>query len=454
MRRFAVGALFLLGIVVLAGCNPTQGTPSGPAPTAPGPTMAAPDATRASSPTATLERAVTFPEVSLVQDPRGGWLVMGLLENQARYAIGDVSLSLVADGPSPGSTIQVSGLAARSAIPAGAQSPFLIELRSTARPTGVEVRAQSWTRLEFSPPSLTVDSIRSWATADGRDMIGSIGNAGGSPVFLAGLSLITRGPQGEITAFGQMRAGPAVLAPGANIPFLADIYPGADAQTYSFFPDTRESELTQVVPDLRFTWGPTLRQDPQGNPFLIGEVENEGPSGAWFSALFGLELEGEWLSAVHIGHPLPLRGGERRAFISEDLPGLRAYFAERDGDISSVQVKAWIDPPSPDRPDLGTSPLAVEIDAYEEIGSAIYLRGNLTNPGEVEVFQPTVHGTIWNTNGDLISTGWSTSQASLPPGGSAAFILRLPLSAGVDPTFFEPYVWAAGLPTPPPHGPD
>lgn len=453
MRWVSVLIVAWGGIALLGAC----GNPAAPPTAAAYPTAspaASPLPTVPPSPTATAQEDVTFPEVSLVQDPRGGWFVIGLLKNQASFAIGDVSLVLITDGPFAGSTIQVGGLASRSVIAAGAQSPFLFKLGSAARPDGVAVQAQSWTRLDSQPPSLMVDSIRSWTTGDGRDMMGLIANPADRPVSLVGLSLVSRGPQGEINGFGEMQAGPVVLAPGVRIPFLADIYPGDDAQTYLFFPDTRASDLTQSESDLKFTWGPTLRQDPQRNLFLIGEVENEGTAGAWFSALFGVELEGEWLSAVHIEHPLPLRRGERRAFISEDLPGLRANLAKRDADLSSVRVEAWIDPPSLHRPALAMSPLAVEIDTYERIGSAVYLRGSLTNRGEAELFRPTVDATILDTNGELISTGWTTPQASLAPGGSAEFLLRLPLSAGVDPTSFEPYVWAAGLPAPPVPDPD
>jgi hypothetical protein len=449
MRRSAVVALLLLWVMPVAACNPFQGsTPAASSTAVPLATLH-PMATSSPQPSAAPDNVVRIPELRLLRAATGpGWLAIGLVRNQGWQGIESVEIGLLAKDWQ--GNILANGIATSSLsrVPPGGESPFAFELDVSEEPATLEVTTQSWREVNFPPPSFTVRILRTWTGGEGTHILGLIANTGQLPMALADLTLVSRDVQGDLSAFGRLGAGPAVLPPGEEIPFLAHLIAGSDAERPLAFPDLRPLDPSRIEPSLAITKGPELRQDPQGNLHLIGEMANPSDMGAWLSALVGFRLDGEWLLAVRISHPLPLSPGETRAFLCDDLPGLRALLAEREADLERLQIEIWIDPPSSNHPVAETAPLQVEIGSYEKIGSSIFMRGSLSNPGEREVFRPTVHGTILTTSGELVSAGWTTPLASIGPGGATEFVLRLPLGVGVDPTFFEPLVWAAGLKEP------
>lgn len=450
MRWRGVLLLVLAGMPLLGACQPPSAVPTPTAAPTDSPSHT-PSPTRPPSPTATPETVVTILEISLIQPmPGGEWQLIGLLENRASYAIGDVALRLTMRAATGGKLERATAPASLTAIPPGGQSPFSFELQRPPELDTMELDVQSWVQVDYAAPSLSVETLREVPSDGGAEILGLVANQGQSPAALVDLFLVSRNAGGELNGFGRLSAGPAILPPGEKIPFRADLASEQDTDELLAFPDARTVDHRQAEPSAVLIGEPALRQDPQGNPHLIGEVTNQSQARTWESALFGLRLGPDWLLVLKIMDPLPLDPGERRAFLSDDLPGLQAMLAQRDADLGSVQVEAWIDPPSADRPVPQAAPLEVEIRSYEMIGSSIFMRGVISNSGDAEVFRPTVHCTIWTTGGELVSAGWNTPQASLEPGEGVQFILWMPQPEGADPTYFEPNVWAAGLAEPPP----
>jgi hypothetical protein len=143
--------------------------------------------------------------------------------------------------------------------------------------------------------------------------------------------------------------------------------------------------------------------------------------------------------------PLPLQPGESQAYAITEFPGLRAQLALRTSLMDNLSAEIIVDPLGSLPTDKRSTPLNLQITHFEPIGSSLFLRGVISNIGEIDVEEAVVLVTIRSIAGELITAGWSISSEQLSIGDSAEFMLRLSLPQGTDPTMSEYDVQAAGL---------
>lgn len=404
------------------------------------------------SATPTPEPALEVIEVSLLQDPQeGAWWVIGLLGNQADQALGEIELHLQArDGD--GNLILDAPLPATfPTTPARGEAPFYFQLQLTDTPETIDIKPHSWIEVDFEAADLTVEINHSFSTGLREYALGEIRNPGSASVAIADLAVIHSEDGSGLSGFGHLLAGPSLLSPGEGAPFMIELLAkGADDTLKSFI--MAETVAAPPAINLTISKAPEVHLDPQGNPFLIGEMANEEGKSAWLSALVGLKLDGDWVLVLDVNHPLPLEPGEKRSFTSTELPGLRNRLHKEELKPEDVEFETWIHHSRASSLAPAAAPLQLEVHLYEIVGSSIFIRGLVTNAGTLELYNPTVHATIFSTSGRLVSSDWHNPVAALLPGASEEFLLRLPLASEENPTTFEPHIWAAGLLEPPPPG--
>jgi hypothetical protein len=441
--------LGLIGAIVCGTCGPPLQAPTATA-TSTIPASLTPFSTQLPTATSRPEIPLEVGAISLVQDPQERtWSVMGMLENQSELALGDIELHLRARDADGNLLLEMAASPALSAVPPGAEIPFIIQLDKTARPESVEVTPAQWHEVELDSANLSVRITGTFSSGDRDFALGVIRNPGTTAALLRDLVLASRAGDAGPSGFGRMMAGPSVLPPNDEAPFLAELISAGEigALTPYYLAEMIRPSPPRTV--IAMTKQPEVRQDPQGNPFVIGEFTNQGETSAWLSATLGFRLDDEWVLALEVNHPLPLAPGESRAFSGTDLHGLRKRLAEEQRSPGEVEIEIWMHPLKASAPAPSTAPLQIEIRTYVVIGSSIFMRGTISNAQTVELYNPTVNATILDTRGRIISAAWHNLTHALAPGASDEFLLHLPLGPSENPTTFEPHVWAAGLLEPP-----
>lgn len=425
--RLALGWIALS--VVVFGCTTVPSPTSVPFTALPTPSKTPP--LPSATPTPAVELSVH--EQSLLQgETSGEWTMVGLVSARSsenlygvwvRLTLEDDAHRSLADGTVP--------LLMPHLLP-GEYAPFVGRFKGVPSATTGIVGLESFQYAAFRRERVEVEVQRRLSTREGGlAIVGNLTNAGDQTIALEGFGFLARDSSGSLRDVAVMRAGLRTMTPGQTSPFLAlfDRDPGPVDLT-PFQDAIRVDGLDEVAVSLLEP--PRLQTTSQGYPFVVGTIRNDDSRPRQVTWMTSLSLNGEPVTLTQLQSPFPLQPGEQLDFGVREFPGLERLLREGGLDIGDLQVEVVVEPAA--SADVNRMPVALtlEIQGFEQIGSSVFLRGDLTNPRATRVERPTVLGAIRTTGGTLVTAGWVEVAENLQPGETAPFVIDLPLPRRAD----------------------
>ncbi len=405
-------------LLAAASCRSAADSPTAPRPT---PTRPVP------SPTPLPALEITSLEVLDAETP-GEWDIVGIVGNRSESAHEQVRIQLNlfdSQGTGLGSSTTVGLI---DPLPAGAQTPFWIRVRLPNRELAtVQPSLTSRPADDVVTADLTVAIGQQFVTASGeRALFGTVTNDQDAAVQVSGLALLAIAPDSRPRALAQMRIGPTLLAAGESTPFLAVSManPGhVEWRPYSGgviadVPISHEVE-SFAPPELHFT--------PQGAPYVIGELEMSGSTAQRVRLSFTIRGRDRLLTMGNLETYVPLQPGTRLGYAATDFPGAMLRGVTPDTENLSVELRLESIPDS-----SAMLPLAARVDVFHSVGSALFLRGSLTNENTLSVDFPAVFVEVRRLDGELWTAGWADLSGPLEAGDQQDFVLQLPLDEELD----------------------
>ena len=404
----------------------------------------------AATPSPTIVPSIRVVSHYLSQGPATGeWRVVGLVENQGQQTVGQVQLSVSLIDSTGKVIAEESASTLMSNLLPGEASPFSVSFEGVASPTEAQIEtlrqepangATTGEQPVDHRPELATELEEFFVTGSGElAIMGFITNPGNRHIALDSLSFLGRAPDDSEKSLAVMQFGPELLAPGETAPFLALAPENSAAAQWIPFHDGRVAERPNPRA-LEILGDPMLHLTAQGAPFVVGTLANSGDP-AIGSVLISLLDGNRLIGLLQLDAPRPLGNGEQLPFAAFGFPGINLRLDPDDP--NAIRVETRIEETAVDSaPTLIDMP--VNVSMFLSVGSAIFIRGTVHNPMDVDVDAVTVYVEVRASTGELVTAGWSTA-GSFEPGASGEFVLDLPIPAGLDATLTEYDLRAIGL---------
>ena len=434
----ARSAAWIAVAAALSACSSTSGGTRSPAPEAP------PSSAPVLNPTPVFDGRVHG--LTLRPDSRpGDWQVLGLLENGSGFAVADIQLSVFLEDPRGEKLAETTVLPVLPHLGPGEVTPFEARFQGVGAVTGADARVLLARRTPIQRADPLISQPEVFVGEDGSTLLlGLISNPGSLPIAIDGLAYLGMDSRSEARALAPALHAPGWLEAGASSPFLASVAGTQEGLRWVAFVDAQE-QVEVLQPGISLSGPPTLQLTAQGLPFAVGTLMNSSDQARRAALLLVVRHEDRVLSVSTLASPFPIGPGEQLPFGQADFPGLSLRVAELGLDPAALTLEAQVDPrasePFPDH----RNQLEVQIDSFETVGSAVFLRGAVTNPYSVSLSRPSLYAALGTTEGELLTAGWRELAARLAGGERLEFVVDLPFPAAGDLSMAEFDVVAYGL---------
>jgi len=397
-----------------------------------------------SSPTPAPEIRLITANLTPGQGP-GSWHVIGRLINKAEFPLGEISVTVTLVGSDGSDLDKATAQAIPGSLLPGEEALFALVFEGILDgvDTTVEIHAERIPSIQRVQGEIQKATWRINPEGD-TVIIGQITNPGFSQAKLLNLAVLMRDENQGLLGYANLVASPRRISPRESSPFIALASGGFEPDHLIFFLDMIV-DTSPPEPDLQFLELPTLQFTDQGVPFFIGSLHNPSPDWVWASGLLVLESEDELVGIAPISPPLPLQPGGTRPFSIQYIWGVPPGTLASEEAMRTLDVHASVEGIATLPADGVVSQLGLSISQYEAIGSLVFLRGVITNPGDTLIQDPSIYATLRNKDGLMLSTGWETPVELLEAGEASEFELSLLLPQGADPATLEFDVIGFGL---------
>lgn len=373
------------------------------------------------------------------------WQVIGRLINEAEFPLGGISVTVTLLGAEGVDLEKATAPAIPASLLPGEEALFVLDFEGTFAvvDTTAEIFAERIPRIRR-----TQREIRNatWQINSEGDtvILGQITNPGISQAKLLDLAVLMLDENQEPIGYANLVASTTHIPPRDSAPFIAF----ADGE---FEPDDLVFFLDMVVdtsppePDLQFLELPALQFTDQGVPFFLGSIHNPSSDWVWASGLLILEDEDELVGIAPINPPLPIQPGGIYSFTIQQFWGISPEILASEEAMRTLNAHALVEGVAPLAADETVSLLELSISQYEALGSIVFLRGVITNPGDTLISEPSIYATARNEEGLILSAGWVSPTEFLEAGEASDFELSLLLPREADPAMLEYDVIAFGL---------
>jgi hypothetical protein len=399
------------------------------------------------TPTATTipEPGVIISDLTLQRVSPSKWQVLGLAEN-----VGDENLGLITirtalrDGK--GQILAEHDVpAALAHLAPGERSPFIAEFSSTDKPDSAYAEPIKQPEATFQRIPITFDNFHPlYQSLSDALVLAYAKNLSHQPAILGNAILLQLAPDGSPIRFSRHYDGLSYLSPDKNLPFLFHFDSIVDEGQFKVFADAIAVNAPED-PSVALCQQPRLLADAQGNPFILGVIENQGSETRWANLLLILRANEETLTIMIVRPPIPLNAGARLAFTVTDFPGCETSLLQDLIEEDKLILEVLIDPLASHPTQINAIQLDLQINSYEFNGSNLFIKGRITNSTEHSISQPSFLAAIRSIDGALQSAGWISPAEALAPGESSTFLLPLPVPKNINPSMCEYDFRALGL---------
>jgi hypothetical protein len=331
----------------------------------------------------------------------------------------------------------------------GETSPFSAAFSGAGLATDVQAVLSSFRTDDFQRQELESDILNTTRTAQGSvAILATISNPSESPVSIAAFALLAQNDLGRPVGLANQFAGPAVLRGGESAAVFALLEIDAGVTTYAPFVDAVTVDLMPDPQPISLGSQAKLVLDSQGNPFVVGTLQNSAQQPLTGSVLLTIAYQDEWISSTHVNTTVPLGPGEKRPFTATDFPALSARLDGETWSLRDLELEARVDPTITGTESVPYSHLGLSIHSFEAIGGFAFIQGTVTNLYDNPVQRASVLASLHTTGGSLVTAGWITTSDVLFVGESVDFVLPIPMPANSYPRLSEIDIWAAGVQMP------
>ena len=373
------------------------------------------------------------------------WNLIGTLINREPFPIGDVLINLHLKGSNISEELTLTTAPIPAQIQPSAEAIFHFTLPDGSVPTDFTL-SYSAIRSDSDPATeIQVDILEYRQSWDGRLLIlGEVYNQGDHLLHLQSVHIILMDDQEAPLGIAVSEHLLSALPPNKSNPFIASAEAFIEADSWKSYVDASPALMPPISP-LEFSTGFTTETTAQGQPYFLGQVENQGVTPWWMVLNIVYLVEDDVLGLDTLELPFPIPPRDRIAFVLDPSQSLPAdTLIEVDPD--DIEIRIFVDPwkALPSIESLLTIPVAIT--QFEQIGSKLYLRGEVTNPAAIPVTHAAVIITVYDVQGRTRAVGWSDPLVDLPVGDTQNFKVTLLIPKGLDLTLTEFDVRAFGFP--------
>ena len=403
------------------------------------------------TPTAITSSPTPAPEIEIIsldlipgQAP-DSWQAIGRLINKAEFPLGGISVTVTLVGAEGLELDKATAPAIPASLLPEEEALFAVDFDGTLAvvDTTAEIYAERIPRIRRAQGEIQKTT---WQISSEGDtvILGQITNTGVSQAKLLDLTVLMLDENQEPLGNATLVVSSTHIPPRESAPFIAS----ADGE---FEPDDLVFFLDMVVdtsppePDLQFPEPPALQFTEQGVPFFLGSIYNPSSDWLWASGLLIFEDEDEIVGIAPIDPPLPIQPGGIYSFTIQHFWGISPETLASEEAMRTLNAHASVEGVATLAADETVSLLELSISQYEALGSIVFLRGVITNPGDTLIRQPSIYATVRNEEGLIMSAGWVSPAELLETGMASDFELSLLLPREADPAMLEYDVIAFGL---------
>ena len=445
VMKHALSFLLLLTLLVLTACSDAPSTTA----TA---TASPPTSTPIPSPTpsATPLPEIVFTSLNLLPGLQpGDWRVVGLVENRSDVNLIDAHIVLTLLDSSGNPLGEAHVPITHTHLAPSETSPFRATFSGAGLAADVQASLSSFRTEDFQRQEIESDILNTTRTEQGSvAILATISNPSESPVSIAAFALLAQNDLGRPVGLANQVAGPAVLRGGETATVLALLEIDAGVTTYAPFVDAVTADLMPDPQPISLAGQTKLVLDSQGNPFVVGTLQNSAQQPLTGSVLLTIAYHDEWISSAHVNTTVPLGPGEMRPFTATDFPALSARLDGETWSLRDLELEARVDPPIAGSESVPSSHLGLSIHSFEAIGGFAFIQGTVTNPYDNPMQSASVLASLHTTRGSLVTASWTTVSEKLLAGESVDFVLPIPMPANSYPRLSEFDIWAVGVQTP------
>ena len=372
-------------------------------------------------------------------------LVIGRLINKAEFPLGGITVTVTLIGVEGVELDKATVPAVPASLLPDEEALFAIDFEGTLAvvDTTAEIFAERIPRIRRVQGEI---QNTTWQINSEGDtvILGQITNPGISQAKLHDLAALMLDEKQEPIGYANLVASTTHIPPRESAPFIALADGEFDPDDLVFFLDM-VVDTSPPEPDLQFLEPPALQFTDQGMPFFLGSIHNPSSDWVWASGLLILEDEDELVGIAPINPPLPIQPGGIHSFTIQQFWGISPEILASEDAMHTLNAHTSIEGVTTLAADETVSVLELNISQYEALGSIVFLRGVITNPGDTLIRQPSIYATARNEEGLIISAGWISPTELLESGEASDFELSLGLPREADPAMLEYDVIAFGL---------
>ncbi|MGB2896255.1 MAG: hypothetical protein WBB65_08830 [Anaerolineales bacterium] len=363
--------------------------------------------------------------------------MIGRLISKAEFPLGEISVTVTLLGIDGGDLDKATAQAVPGRLLPGEEAFFALDFEGIldVADTTTEIHAERIPRVQRIQGEIQ-DATWMINHEGNTVIIGQITNTGYSQAKLLNLAVLMRDENQEPLGYAKIVASAAHISPHESSPFIASADGDFEPDNLIFFLDMIV-DTSPPEPDLQFLEPPTLHFTDQGVPFFLGSLHNPSSAWVWASGWLLLESEDELVGIAPIAPPLPIQPGGIRPFSIQYFWGVPPEILASEEAMRTLDVHSSVEGIATLPADKTVSQLGLSISQYEALGSSVFLRGAITNPGDSLIRDPSVYATLRNEDGLILSAGWVTPVELLEAGEASEFELSLLLPRGTDPATLE-----------------
>jgi hypothetical protein len=388
---------------------------------------------------------LSISEVHWVLSPASHqWGLIGKIVNQEDFPVESVQLTVTLDEDNSSSGLPLVGSTNPTVIQPSAEAVFQILVPGITGHTEYDI-SYSAQRSDAPPPISVLVEVNEWRErSDGRlEALGEVENRGEHLLNLQAVHLLLYDETGFPLGVAASDHLLSTLAPLSSNPFSVSFEAPVHIDSWDGFVDANPELLPPNSP-LNMGGEIRLERTQQGRFFYIGEIENEGVTPWWLVIKIVYEYDEVILGLDTIIVPFPILPGRRLPFVIDPSSLPPELLNALDPDLLEVQVHIdpWKTLPTLDP----WTSLSVSITQFEQIGSRLYLRGEISNSTDGGLSDSAVLIRILDVQGRTRGTGWTDPLGPIDPDGTMAFDQSVLVPDGIDLSLLEFDVLAFGLP--------
>lgn len=372
--------------------------------------------------------------------------LVGIVVNDGENSLEDINVTLELFSLDGSGTESFMTTSTPSALAPNAQALFHFILSGSEIPEDYSLIFSATESEIATSTQVDIDVLESRQNSDGELVIlAEAINGTDHLLHLEQVQMLLFDHKGEPLQVATSKHLLPALAPDDRNAFIAYAETASIPGSWRAFVEA-SPDLLPSAPPLTVELEPQLLQTSQGHPFYLGQIENKGVTSWWaqFIVLYSLEDKPVGMDTLRL--PIPIPPKDRISFLIEPSSALPSTLLTQENQ-KEILIQFILDPWA-SIPVL-VEPLAVpvSITQFEQIGSRLYVQGQINNPHDTRLAHAGILIRILDLRGNVQSAAWNDPLEGIESGETRSFTANLPLPKDLDLSLVEFDIRGFGFPS-------